>query len=467
MAGSQALPFDILVSFTRYLRPRDLLNLAATTQALHKALALEALKAALTQRPLEQIPKPIRYAIKHGHVERLSAALDLLDDIYPQGWPWRVLYSNGVSRILNLAADCNFVSLQYLAKRFPLWPESRPEHVPDSVMEHGFYATHITPEKDYDPTVANRQNRKLIQTAMSARKRDCVSFLLKSHEPPLFPGGFTLDWHPGYYSSSDMFEFILDDCGAILAPDALNNVACMPDVDPRVFDILIRKGWEIDAPREDHRDGPLGPALTPLHDACECLEPANVETLLRLGANPNGTADTCWIRKLPIVHWQYLTPSPMLTLLFSNIWAYMLRENICRQFLQCFQALIRYGASTSIPAGSIFDLILLRLWGDMGWRVLRLPNFTLPDCPDEPEDQYEDVQSLLLALEGTDISHWADIFEAVADENPMWRKKPDQTGNQEYFIQILREYQETFRDLPGPDQIRGPSTFAMPPRFGA
>ncbi|KAI1425874.1 hypothetical protein F5Y12DRAFT_745032 [Xylaria sp. FL1777] len=465
MAASQTLTYDNLLNTIPYLSVEALLNLATTRQALNESLTNAAFEAALTV-PFDDDLKPVTYAIKNGDIPLLSRTLAFLDSLHPQGWKWSQFYENGVGRILTLAAAHNLKSLQYLVEKYPLWPASVLEAVPVEVIEHGFYSTETA---RYVPSLADTRNRELVQSAVQENSYDCAAFLLTQYQPVLFPGGFTLRENPLYYSSTTILEFMIDH-NANLGVNPLHDaVRWGNSIDRRVFDILVQKGFSVDSPLYGFDKLSIGSMTTPLNIACERLQPANVESLLRLGANPNGIGGGPCIRKIPFMGgYQYASPHPMLALLLSTQWDILPFDDprvIGERFILGFESLLRHGAIVPLPNRDFLDILLIKIWKVVCTQIIRRIGFVLPNCPDEPSDRNQGVRSLLCALSDINIKPWGQVFQAVSATNPIWSGNAKQTKGKARLIKFLYDYQEEYGDLPGPAQLRRPSLCVVPDRY--
>ncbi|KAI1166331.1 hypothetical protein F5B18DRAFT_74333 [Nemania serpens] len=481
--------YDVLLEVAKYLDEKDLANLAAASQALNAPLSRLALKLGLTRvlstqdpdevtdqiidvHDTDQYPKPLTHAIENGDIHLLSRAFNLLDSLHAQGWTWWQLYGRGVAALLILAAGHNLESLQYLVRKFPLLPSSSimpPESESElSVFDNSFYSSGIGSYRS--GILADMKNEALVLVALRSDRYDCASFLL-GLEPPLFPGGFQLGIYDTCYSSATTLQFLIDH-GSYIGPGTLHRVASMEDLpDVRVFDILVQSiGIDVNKPCLA-----IEGMTTPLFAACDCLQPINVEALLRLGAEPNEPNGSLWIRKAPymVSAFHYTSPNPILTLLFTQFWD-MVRWNnyqdIGRRFIKCLQSLLRYGARISVPLqdGNILEVLVLRLWKCICHELMNRPEFVLPVCPDDPDDIEQGVQSMLLALNEVSVSPWDELCQIIYDADPTWRGIAGQTTTGKMqLVKVLRHYQERYRDLPGPARLKGRSHLFLPDRFGA
>ncbi|KAI0443918.1 hypothetical protein F4803DRAFT_513290 [Xylaria telfairii] len=475
MAVAQTLSFDLFLQIAQHLGCRDLLNLGTTQQVLAEPLTRRAFTVALTV-PFDHDLKPVTYAIITGDTQLLSKAIGFLDVLFPAGpWQWSRFYSKGVGSLLTLAAAHNLESLLFLLNKYPLMPE--PDNaspipanlIPAPILAHGFYSV----ENSHDPALVNVRNRELVKSALEAGRLDCASVLL-NYQPSLFPNGFPLNNDPICYSSATMLTFLVDH-GAYLGSSPLHDAAALASLpDTRVFDMLVQMGFDVNSPLDTFRHSPMGLIFTPLHEACRWLQPERIEALLRLGANPNGITSNFWIKKVPIMsNFQYFTPIPLLMLLLSTrwdltLWGFLVTfEDFGRRFLGSFQSLVRYGAITSIPylQGCFLEILLLRIWRILYKQITRQPNLVLPSSPNMPRDLNHGVRSLLLAISNADVSPWDHVCQVVSDANPMWSRNVSQTRGKERLIRLLVDYQERFRDLPGPAQLRDSFLFELPRRY--
>ncbi|KAI0871409.1 hypothetical protein GGS24DRAFT_471604 [Hypoxylon argillaceum] len=446
----------------------DILNFSLVREAVYEPVSRWAFKKALTATPFDHELRPVTYAIDHGDIPLLTRCLDFLDSAYPQGWKWSQFYNGGVARVLHQAAAHNLKSLQFLVGRYPLWPPSDEESVPSKVLDHGFYTYHMW----YHKAMADNKNWALVISALESGLYDCASFLLRGYHPPLFPQMFPLRGHPICYASAATLQFLINH-GADLGRDALCSVAGMAGLaDAHVFDILVQRGYRIDAPRFGFAGTPMGEVLTPLYFACNSSEPTNVEALLRLGANPNGIAPNPWIRKSVFLgEFSYFSPNPILTLVVSSQWDLTAWDDEKPwKFIQCLRLLLRYGATVSVPLhnGTLLEALVLRMWKFIC--VILLLQYgvrgdTLPDCPDKPYDRQQGVQSLLLALSSANLSPWDEVYQLVSDVDSTWPRNVEQPSAQ--LIQLFRDYQEKYGDLPGPTHLRRARLLFLPSRFGA
>ncbi|KAI0914243.1 hypothetical protein F4823DRAFT_573735 [Ustulina deusta] len=467
MATRQTLTYDILLSMSPYLSVGALLNLATTSAALNEPLTKAAFRAALTI-PFDDDLKPVTYAIKRGDIPLLSRTLDFLDHLHPQGWKWSQFYTKGVGRILTLAAAHNLKALEFLVQKYSLCPRSAQDVIPASILDHGFYSANTV---HYDAALADTRNRELVQSAIQGGRYDCAAFLLKHYQPPLFPGGFALRGNPLYYTSAATLEFLMDH-DANLGIDALHSaVVSGNSTDPRIFYILVQRGFGIDSPRHNFVNLPIGSITTPLYIACDHLQPASVESLLRLGANPNGVSSGSWIVKVHSMGgFQYFSPNPLLTLVFSSQWSLFPIDDtwiLCRRFIECFQLLLRYGAIIPLPSSDFLEILLLKIWKAVCTPILRRSGYVLPNCADHPNDLNQGVRSLLCALDDVTLTPWVQVFQVVSETNPIWRGDAKHTNGKARLLKFFSDYQEVYGDLPGLAQLRRLCLWTLPDRYGA
>ncbi|KAI1190330.1 hypothetical protein F5B17DRAFT_387630 [Nemania serpens] len=482
-ASRARVTYDLLREVAKYLDEKELANLAAANQDLSEPLSRLALKRALTRPPfvensndeyqvveLEYCPKPLVHAIEYGDVQLLSRAFNLLDILYPQGWIWWHLYGSGVDALLELAAERNLVSLQFLLTRFPLLPSSSQQETGSeseferefSVPDNSLYSEGTGSSST--GVIVDMRNGNLVRVALQSGRYDCASFLLRL-EPPLFPRGFELGMHRVCYTSATTLQFLINH-GAHVSDETLHRVAAMDNLpDTRVFDILVQScGLDVNSSRSSTEEW-----LTPLSIACDGLQSANIDALLRLGAEPNG--DT-WVRRDPflLTEFHYTSPNPILTLLFTHFWDtthWKHYQRLGRKFIRSLQSLLRHGASVSMPmeGGSILEVFVLRIWKCICHEVMNRPGFTLPECPDHPDDVNPGVQSMLLALNDVTVSPWDEVCQIISDVDPGWREIVEQAPGKAQLVKILRHYQERYRDLPRPDITWWRSQTHLPDRF--
>ncbi|KAI1131189.1 hypothetical protein F5Y10DRAFT_287415 [Nemania abortiva] len=460
------LPYDILYLLAQEVPLGDLLNLALMRKDLWEPFYRIAFKRALTETPFDRDLPPLTHAIKKGDIQLLSRCIDFLDSRHPNGWNWSQFYVEGVGRILVLAATYNLESLRYLVGKYPLWPGSSEDQPPQSVLDHGLYSYR---NARYTASLVHIKNRQLVIGALKRERYDCASFLLR-HQPPLFAGGFPLSGTPTCYSSATTLRFLIDH-NAFLGVNPLHIAASLADLpDDQVFDVLVERGFGVDSPSHSYEHSSLREAMTPLNAACGSLQPTKVEALLRLGANPNGVARSIWIKKVPFTtELQHYSPNPILTLLFSNRWDLVAPsdyDHMSHGFTQCLQSLLRRGARTSIRLGngSVLEVLVLRMWKVLCKQIMRR-NPELPQAPDQPFDKNQGVQSLLLALSSISLSPWDEVYRMVSAVDSTRGANTGQGSAQ--LVQLFRDYQEKYGDLPGPAQLRGSVLLILPDRFGA
>ncbi|KAI1305698.1 hypothetical protein F5Y03DRAFT_406298 [Xylaria venustula] len=463
MAERPVLPYDILLNMAPCLSVKALLNLAITTSALNEPLTKAAFKAALTV-PFDQDIKPMTYAIKQGDILLISQTLAVLDSLHPQGWKWSTFYAKGVGRVLALAAAHSLDSLQFLVEKYPLRPTMTAETVPTSVLDHGFYSVDTI---RYVEALVDTRNSELVQIAIQQNQFECAAFLLTQYQPPLFPDGFALRGNPVFYSSATALEFLIDH-GARLEVDSLQNaIVTGNSVHPQVFDVLVEKGFNIDSPCRHLAHLSMGLATTPLNIACGRLQPVSVESLLRLGANPNGISGSSSISKSPFLGgFRYFSPNPMLMLLLSTRWDLTPSQDhriLGQDFIQCFQSFLRYGSMILILDDVFLGIFLFKVWKVVCTRILK--KSSIPDCSGYPNDLNQGVRSLLSAISDANITPWGEACQIVSDGNPIWRGKAKQTKGKERLVQFLRDYQDEYGDLPGPEKLARPFLCTLPERY--
>ncbi|TRX89504.1 hypothetical protein FHL15_009548 [Xylaria flabelliformis] len=463
MTVAPTLSLDVLLNVASHLGARDLVNLGATQQALKELFTNRAFIVALTHVPFDHDLKPVTYALQNGDIQLLSKTMSVLDTLFP-GWQWSKFYAKGVGRLLTLAAAHNLPSLQYLVHKYPLMPGPRDgvqaNQVPAPVLAHDFYSV----GGSYAPAMVSIRNWELVIQALKRDKYDCASFLL-NHQPPLFPNGFPLRADPTCYSSPATLNFLLDR-GAYVGVNPLHYIAETNPRDPQVFDVLVQRGFGIDSPLETLRHLPMWPTSTPLQKACQFLQPRSVEALLRLGANPNGVASRFFIHKVPLMGgFQYSSPLPILTLLLSSRWVSPDLQSFGRRLVDCFQLLLHYGATTSIPLlrGHLLEIFTLRVWRVLYTQATREPNFVLPQIPDRPGDVNQGVQSFLFALNDMDVAPWDHVCQVFSDG--ILHGDAGLPRGKERLIQLLSNYQNRFGDLPGPAQLQQSSLLILPDRY--
>ncbi|KAI1753593.1 hypothetical protein F4782DRAFT_496935 [Xylaria castorea] len=475
MAVAPTLSLDLLLSIANHLGARDLLHLGATQQSLKQPLTHRAFKVALTGVPFDHDLQPVTYAIKNGDIQLFSKTVGLLDSTFPAGWDWPRFYGKGVGRLLTLAAAHNLESLQHLVQKYPLIPG--PSHevpvqadlVPAPVPGLGFYVV----GNSHSPAIRNIRNWELVIEALKRDRYDSASFLL-NYQPPLFPNGFPLNAHPACFSSLTTLNFLIDH-GADLGVNPLHYIAETDPRDPQVFDILVERGLGIDSPLETFRHSPIGLIFTPLNKACQFAQPRSVEALLRLGANPNGTTSSFFISQVSSWNgFHYSSPLPILTLLLSSRWDPGVLfgvglQDIGRRLIDCFQLLIHYGATTSIPLlnDAFIEIVMLRIWRCLFRQIITQLNFVFPEVPDKPQDLNQGVQSILVALNHVDVSPWDNVCQVFSDliPIPMWSSDAGQTRGKERLIRLLSDYQNKYGDLPGQLQLGQSVLLELPDRY--
>ncbi|KAI1113682.1 hypothetical protein F5Y14DRAFT_202637 [Nemania sp. NC0429] len=490
------VPYDVLLLVANFLIEEDLANLAAVNRDLSKPLSRQALKLSLIRGQFNQHnqviphyltyfvgsinspphPPPLMYAARHGDIEMLARALDLLDFLYPDGWTWWGLYNASVSRLLHHAAQYSLEALQYLVARFPLLPASMVDEnvTPISVLNNTMYSNG---EGYYVRNLfVDARNQGLVATALTMERYDCASFLLK-HQPSLFPNGFPLGQYWVCFTSATTLQFMIDH-GCLVRTDTLHRAAGMEYLtDPRVFDILV-KYVDVESPRPISANSVMAEASTPLCTACDKARPLNVKSLLHLGANPNGVSSNYWLKRIPFnIGFRYLSPNPLLTLLFSSRVELAGWEcnKVLADFLKCLRLLLRCGASTSVSIrrGTVLELFVLRMWKLLGFRTMSLPSYKRPLIVDhsDPVAEAEGVEAMLAALDDSemDVSPWDLVCEIIAESEPAQREIMGQTPGKAQVVRLLRHYQKIWGDLAGPAQTRRHllSHMTLPDRFGA
>ncbi|KAI1745956.1 hypothetical protein F4680DRAFT_5291 [Xylaria scruposa] len=356
----------------------------------------------------------------------------------------------------------NLLSLQHLVQQYPLTP-GPPNQIPAPVLAHDFYSV----GGSHTPAMISLRNWELVIESLKKDRYDCASFLL-DYQPPLFPNGFPLRANPACYSSPTTLNFLLDR-GASLGANPLHYLAETDPRDPQVFDVLAQRGFGIDSPLETLKHLPnMWPTSTPLQKACLFLQPRSAEALLRLGANPNGVGSRFFIHRVPFMSgYQYSSPHPILTLLLSTQWV-SADLSFGPRLIECFQLLLHYGATTSIPLlrGDLLEILMLRIWRVLYTQVYtqatRGSNFVLPQVPDRPGDINQGVQSLLFALNDMDVSPWDHVCQVFSDILHGGAALP---VGKERLIQLLGDYQNRFGDLPGPAQLQQSSLLTLPDRY--
>ncbi|KAI0552131.1 hypothetical protein F4679DRAFT_592628 [Xylaria curta] len=462
MTVAPTLSLDVLLDVSSHLGARDLLNLGATQQALKQLFTHRAFIAALTRVPFDQDLKPVTYALQNGDIQLLSKTVGVLDALFPEGWQWSKFYAKGVGRLLTFAAAHNLLSLQYLVQQYPLIPGPRGPVVQANQVPapaHDFYSV----GGSHAPSMVSIRNWELVIEALKKDRYDCASFLL-NYQPSLFPDGFMLRAHPTCYSSHTTLNFLLNH-GANPGVNPLHYLAETDPRDPQVFDVLAQRGFGIDSPPETLRHLPnMWSTSTPLQRACQFLQPRSVEALLRLGANPNGVASRFFIHRVSFMgSYQYSSPHPILTLLLSTQWV-SAGSSFGSRLIDCFQLLLHYGATTSIPLlnGDLLEILMLRIWRVLYTQATRGSNFVLTQVPDRPGDLNQGVQSFLFALNEMDVSPWDHVCQVFSD---ILHGDAGLPRGKERLIQLLGDYQNKFGDLPGPAQLQQSSLLILPDRY--
>lgn len=452
MAVSSIFPVHLILDIANQLDGVDLLNLALTHRDLDDPLITSLLKPAIIDLPLDSNIRPITYAIKNGHVQLLTRITKWLDFYYSdppedrycdeQSFSWSQFYSKGVYELLTLAATSNLKSLKHLLQIY-----------------------HLIPIPNTAPPL-ELQNRDLVESAVMKGKYDCAAFLLKDYQPTLFPGGFPLMRDVSYYSSAAALEFMIRH-GAHLPEDALHHVAGLDDIDPRVFDIIVENGFHIDSPDPYFAQSVPQVVVTPLYIACmNKMRSSTVENLLRLGANPNGIGAPMVYIRVP-VQVRYHSPNPILNLLFSTKWDMIAyaedgeARSIGLGFIECLEALLRYGATTSVlPSGDVFDILLVRIWITLSLGIL--PAFR---GYNKLQDINHCIQKMFTILGERNLSPWDQVCDRVAEVHPVWREKSGELRGRKRLLELLRGYQATHGDLPGPVALASRTHMVLPDRI--
>lgn len=453
------LSFDVILMLAPYLREPDVLNLGMTRRDLNGPLTRYAIQKALVV-PFDTMPKHLLYAIDKGDIQLLSRIYDCIDSTPPQPWRWPHSHSDGTCRILRFATSCSEKSLQFLVQRFPLWAGPADDSVPKAVLDHGFYSSGSSP---YNAARANIENKSLVNLALDCSQYRCASFLLNYNSPPLFPDAFDARYTRECYASATGLRLLIDH-GARLDDNPLHVAAQMDLRDPGVFAVLVQAGYGVDSPFPSDAVAFPWIGLTPLCVACDSFISENVEALLGLGADPNG-------RGFEIIKHQalgpvYFSPNPLLSLLFSlNLTV----VGMDYKFMTCFQLLLRYGATTSIPFpdGDIFEIFLLRVWDLIVFFLHERVRMDLGDyMPGEGPNKYPDVSTLISCVSKNNFAPLDEYTRIVheAVRGPVGNS--GQTTDRQLLEEFLRDYQARRGDLrDSRHEFRFGLTFVPPERF--
>jgi len=477
MSAAQSLPYHLILRVGKCLKGQGLINFLATTRNLTQDLVRYSLGASLTKTPFNEDLPPVTHAIKTGNTELFAEALQYINLYYPQGWTWFRFYNLGVSELLKLAAAHNLESLQYLIQLYPLRPGLEETNT-DKVLIEDFYTLQpsATPVQ-HEPAWVDYRNQELLDVALLAGKLDCVSFLLRGHEPPLFPSGLSV-LRDMYLTSADTLEFLLDN-GAQFPPIALHIFATLGYLpDPRIFDVSVQHGIGIDSLPQNCTSTFLRQAYTPLLAACYVGQPTAVEALLRLGAKPDGLQRP-WIRPAssidglddvsPSSTLDFYSPNPILALLFSHqpFQVEMEIAAVGRKLLSCFDLLVRFGASLPTLDDDMCRILLRRIWTLVCCQTFErltaaqrcptlhsLNQYMSPDVSGQLGDLNEGVKSLFSALKIMDVRPWDDFCDRIVELNPDWKETAGGSRGKDLLMKLFHDYQITHGDLPGPAQVR-------------
>ncbi|KAI0016493.1 hypothetical protein F4780DRAFT_797922 [Xylariomycetidae sp. FL0641] len=163
----------------------------------------------------------------------------------------------------------------------------------------------------------------------------------------------------------------------------------------KLIECFVAHGWDVDG-----RHGVYGD--TAMRNACQNGSALLIETLLQLGASPNGVEEGLTRYERPLV-----------TLAHSFEWNRPY-DTLAEWFLPCFRALISHGASTSVE-GRAADYVTLDLLIRI-WRALCPLARHAAGIRDSAERV--DTTRLLQALETQDFCGLDDLYDVVMDASP-------------------------------------------------
>jgi hypothetical protein len=463
MSTAQSLPYHLVLRLGKCLKGQDLINFLAMNRNLTQDLVRYSLETSVTQTRLNEDFPPVTHAIKTGNTELFAEVLQCINSCYPEGWSWFQFYDSGVSWLLHLAAAHNLESLKCLTKLYPLKPAVVEQRDHDNPQIESLYRITWSSPMFAGASVGwidgwiDSKNQELLDEAVLAGKLDCVSFLLRAHQPPLFRRGVSI-LRDIYLASADTMEFLIDN-GALFPPIALHKFAtlsCLPD--PRIFDVAVKHGFGVDSLPQDCISTFLREAYTPLLAACYVGQPTAVEALLRLGANPNGLGRP-WIRPVEGTRSKldFYSPNPILALLFSHQ-PFESRDEIAvvgRRLLSCFDLLVRFGASMPLD-DDMCQHLLRRFWVLVCTHMLqsqhnnpRLQVTYRPYFQNAIGDPKEGADALFSVMETADVAPWDELCDRIVELGPEWKEKAGESRGKGLLMKLFHDYQAAHGDLPG------------------
>ncbi|KAI0388817.1 hypothetical protein F5Y17DRAFT_463331 [Xylariaceae sp. FL0594] len=390
MADTLKLQSRQILRVGKILKGQDRINFMAVNREITKDMTLHCFSTTFRNTPYDEDLPPVHHAIKTGAT---------------RGWKWFRFHESGVEELL-LAAAHNLDSLKYLAQLYPLRPA-----FDGTVIEREIVEDMYLPYYHYVPIQRNgswimTKNQRMVDTALI---QDVLRRL--------------------YLSTADMFAFVLDH-SAQFPPIILHILAALKRIeDPKIFDVAVQRGRDVDGLPENCRNSFLNQAYTPLLAACYATQPVAVEALLRLGANPNGIMEP-WLRDREepreggCTGLDFYTPNPLLALLFSQQpweWA-----TVPPDMPRCgMSSCAGYGRGLGMKSA---NETLAKYRADEGsW-----PFATR---------RAEIVQSLLSDLQTADVRPWSDLCERLVEYNPEWEEVAGGAKGRDLMLKLFTHHE--------------------------
>ncbi|KAL7623537.1 hypothetical protein AAE478_007220 [Parahypoxylon ruwenzoriense] len=438
MSGTQKLPFEILSGILKHLPVRD----RATLGLANKALWAESHEKVLEEVLLynwnsTEASQPLLYAIINGHVDMLSTIYEFLEPVVARRSWWYLL-----SNVLDLKKvfgervnSLKYLGYDYTGFTLSLCCTKSVGFILDSLD--------LLPLDirccDWRYMVCMRGD-ELLPIAIGEDYFDTVDFLLD--RPHLFSAMFKSEslWEGRieFGCSASMAEHLISR-GYEPTVGALWHMCTPTARKVGSFGVLVRNGCDVDGAVEYERR-----CTTPLLEACYWGNPAAIEALLRLGADPNGVEP---VRKRKesekldgFVRWHQMTrpidvrSSDLISL--SPSW-----KTCAKNMYACIVPLIEHGASTShMPhAGDPVKSLLRGVWRMI---LPRLKNALGIDTYDKSwtlEDFFE-----VLPRAEIDIGPLDELCDIVVDATPEYSAKAEGLRGKERMVVLFRQVEDIY-----------------------
>ncbi|KAI1408332.1 hypothetical protein F5Y13DRAFT_204870 [Hypoxylon sp. FL1857] len=434
----QSIPFDLIFEISKCLVPKDQFELGLTCKEWHSTFYPCMLRCVLFDFPAESALIPLKHAIKTDNPSMLARICYLVKsstrkwhcDKCVRDWNW-FLGKEGC--LLDTAMRTSTRCFEFLLDSI----DDSCKEVISGVLgcAHG-YETCTTP-------------RELLERAVFSNDPEALNIILdRQHLFDLVGMPRTEYLDQTFMMEENMSARVAEclfDHGIKITANMLRRLSYTGrEFDADLCRVLVNKGG-LDVNKERERGAAFYDGGTALGEACSWINPIAIETLLELGANPNGVKlelgeeiDVYRPIDILVSCWESMS-------MVGHKW-----RKIPQVLHRCLKALIEHGASTSESpvAGHPVKVLLEGIWrllcpcARVAAGVAKRRNVTF--------------DRLLEALSTVDIGPFEKLCDLVVDANPEYSAMAEGLRGKERLIKLLSQQEDrriTFKWGPIDDKI--------------